>query len=59
MNGIGLIHLYHLVMTNSLLLKMTIEIMDFQKKHGGYYTIPGDLTTIYPMGLIVDSYEVI
>ena len=43
MNGIGLIHLYHLVMTNSLLLKMTIEIVfivDFPMKHGDYYAIP-------------------
>ena len=40
MNGIGLIHLYPLVMTNSLLLNMSIEIVDFPMKHGDYYTIP-------------------
>ena len=36
----GSTYIYPLVMTNSLLLKMSIEIVDFPIKHGDYSTIP-------------------
>ena len=34
---LGYMMVYPLVMTNSLLLKMAIEIVDFPMKHGGSF----------------------